>query len=287
MEKNTEVRSDVSCNTIKETSKSRSYLLTINNYEQVDIATLKTWKDITYCVWQIEKGKEETTHIQAAIYFKNARAFNTIKKWFPRAHIESSSCFERIRNYCMKEDSRVEGPWERGIKPEQGRRNDLEKIADDIKNGMKLEEIAEKNPETYIRYNKGLQALKNVYNKDREERPSVCWLWGLSGSGKTRSCYEAHKSVYIKDGTKWWDGYEQQEAIIIDDFDGLWPYRDLLRLLDRYPYQGQIKGGYVKINSPYIYITCEFCPERFWEGNEFTQIRRRIDYEIRVQGWYE
>lgn len=81
----------------------------------------------------------------------------------------------------------------------------------------------------------------------------------------------------------WWDGYEQQEAIIIDDFDGKWPYRDLLRLLDRYPYQGQYKGGYVKINSPYIYITCEYSPSFFWRGNEFAQIHRRLS-EIKHLG---
>jgi len=50
----------------------------------------------------------------------------------------------------------------------------------------------------------------------------------------------------------------------------------LLRLLDKYPYQGQIKGGYVKINSNII-ITCEFPPEYFWKGNELAQITRRIN----------
>jgi hypothetical protein len=64
---------------------------------------------------------------------------------------------------------------------------------------------------------------------------------------------------------------------VIDDFDGKWPYRDLLRLLDRYVYQGQIKGGYVHINSDYIIITCEHRPEEYWSGNELTQVRRRLD----------
>ena len=82
----------------------------------------------------------------------------------------------------------------------------------------------------------------------------------------------------MKDGTPWWDGYTNQDVILIDDFDGKWPFRDLLRLLDRYPYQGQIKGGYVKINSPHIYITCEFPPADIYQpGNELNQIIRRLD----------
>lgn len=120
--------------------------------------------------------------------------------------------------------------------------------------------------------------------KDRSEPPKVIWLWGKSGTGKTRRAVETCKTFYIKDGTQWWDGYEQQEAIIIDDFDGKWPFRDLLRLLDRYPYQGQFKGGYVKINSPYIFITCEYHPSYFWEGNELKQITRRVAEVAEVDG---
>ena len=52
-----------------------------------------------------------------------------------------------------------------------------------------------------------------------------------------------------------WDGYKQQEAIIIDDFDNTIPYRTLLRMLDRY---GQVNDGYEKLKSNqqsiYIYI---------------------------------
>lgn len=110
-----------------------------------------------------------------------------------------------------------------------------------------------------------------------------------------RQPVEKHKTYYIKDGTQWWDEYEQQEAIIIDDFDGKWPFRDLLRLLDRYPYQGQFKGGYVPINSPFIYITCEHPPDWFWgpmakapltgdrSANELAQMLRRIDEIVHVE----
>jgi len=132
-------------------------------------------------------------------------------------------------------------------------------------------------PEEYIKYHKGIEAFKSSLYSHRTEAPIVEWRLGLAGTGKTREPFDKHiDSVYIKDGTMWWDGYEQQEAIIVDDFDGHWPYRDFLRFLDRYPYQGQYKGGYHKINSKFLYITCEHPPEHFWSGNELAQIKRRI-----------
>jgi len=76
------------------------------------------------------------------------------------------------------------------------------------------------------------------------------------------------ENIYSKDNTPWWDGYRQQQVIMIDDFEDDIPYRTLLKMIDRYQYQGQIKGGYVHINSPQMVITCEFPPSHFWSGNK-------------------
>lgn len=256
--------------------KSRAWMVTINNYTEDDIERLKNIK-FSYLLWQKEVGKEcKTPHLHAFLYYKNPVVWP--KRFLPRARIEKVRSIVHCMKYCSKEETRVEGPWEIGEKPEQGRRKDLEAAAADyMANDEKT--FAEENPETFVRFYKGLRELKAVVSqthRDVNTPPSVIWLWGLAGVGKTRKAVETHKSFYIKDGTMWWDGYKQQEAIVIDDFDGKWPYRDLLRLLDRYEYQGQVKGGYVKINSPHIYITCEFEPEHFWKGNELAQVMRRI-----------
>jgi len=53
--------------------------------------------------------------------------------------------------------------------------------------------------------------------------------------------------------------------------------------LDRYRYQGQVKGGYVNINSPFIYITCEHPPSYYWSGNELDQITRRLTSVLEIK----
>lgn len=279
-------------------ARGRGFILTINQPDEEDEEKLKKDK-YQYLVYQYEMGdKTQKLHIQAFIYYHNALKWKTVKKRYQNAHIENSKHIRKCVNYCKKEKTRVEGrgPYEFGTMPEAGRRTDLETVAEEIKDGKKMSEIAEDNPEVFVRHFKGLKELKETFIKDRDKKPEVMWAFGVAGVGKTRWPYQTYpgKSIYIKDGTLWWNGYEQQDIILIDDFDGGWPYRDFLRLLDRYPYQGQFKGGYTKVNSPIIVITCEFPPEHFWgpeaikkegkednrEQNKLDQVLRRLD-EVR------
>lgn len=64
---------------------------------------------------------------------------------------------------------------------------------------------------------------------------------------------------------KWWDGYNGQAVVIIDDFryasvadHGGLSY--LLRILDRYDTKIEIKGGVRTFLAEYVIITCPFSP---------------------------
>lgn len=252
-------------------SRSRGWCFTLNNYSDKDEISIKTI-ECKYLIVGHEVGEGGTKHLQGYIEFENPQRLGGLKKLLEKAHWEARrGTPAEAAQYCKKE-----GNWhEKGELPKQGRRSDLEEAAALVQTGAPWAEIAQAHPATYVRYHRGLEAMKGTQYSDRKEPPEVIWLWGVTGSGKTREAVDC-ETFYIKDGTKWWDGYEQQVRIVIDDFDGVWPFRDLLRLLDRYPYQGQTKGGYVKINSPKIYITCEYPPDHWWSNNELAQMTRRI-----------
>lgn len=263
--------------------KSRGWFFTINNPKIADDNEIEKHKSqVRYMRWVLEKGNEcGTLHYHVIVYYKNPRVWP--RRFFKRASdIKPIWDMNGVLKYTEKDDTHVDGPWEYGEKPEQGRRTDLEEIATKaVSEGLK--KIADDHPAEFVRYHRGLKALIDSKLSHRTEKPKVLWLWGKSGTGKTKYAFDNYSEIYIKDGTPWWDGYEQQEVIVIDDFDGKWPFRDLLRLLDRYPYQGQVKGGYVKINSDII-ITCEFPPERCWAaGNTLEQVLRRIDEVIEMK----
>ena len=264
--------------------RSRNWCFTLNNYTLADVHEVDDWT-YTYMVIGLEVGDEKKTpHLQGYVEFANARWAGSVHEHFDgRAHWEiRKGTAQQAADYCKK-DGRFKEHGRMG--PGQGARSDLRAIGEAIMDGETLASVAREYPGTFIKFHKGFAALKHVSLQHRTDIPHVTWLWGAAGTGKTRTATENHESFYIKDGSHWWDGYEQQEAVVLDDFDGNHcDYRDFLRLLDRYPYQGQVKGGYVPVNSPYIYITCEHPPTMFWTGNELAQVTRRICEVIEVKG---
>lgn len=276
---NTEVTGNTSG---RSSVRNRNWMIT-----SFDEKEFKFYENLTieYEIYQIEVCPESgRRHKQGYVELKEAKPLTWMKNNISKtAHLEPrmGSQDEAI-NYCSKIDTRFQGPFERGVKKVQGKRNDLVEIQRKLKEKVSIKVIADEHFGTYIRYYRGVHTYQQLQSEHRTTKPQVFWRWGLTGTGKTRYCIEKHPLHYMKDGTKWWDGYDQQEAIIIDDFDGAWPFRDLLRLLDFNAYQGQTKGGYVKVNSPFIYITCEYAPEHYWNGNDLAQIMRRIDLVTEV-----
>lgn len=253
--------------------RSRNWCFTLNNWTDKEFDKIRMIP-CQYMIVGEEVGKEGTKHLQGFVVYENARTFRELKDLLgSRAHIEKckGTAMQNIE-YCSKECNF----FEKGTRPKgQGKRTDIDKMKELVKLKAPMKDIVmEAKSFQAVRF---AQIAMYYVQEDRVEKPKVYWRWGLAGVGKTKWVFDTYKDIYIKDGTMWWDSYMQNECICIDDFDGKWPYRDLLRLLDRYPYQGQIKGGYVKINSPYIVITCEHPPEWFWEGNELQQVLRRID----------
>jgi len=264
-------------------SKSRRWCYTLNNYSQDEVEELLSL-DVHYHVMGFEEGEEGTPHLQGFIIFKNARYFNALKKILSRAHWEETKGTSfQAAEYCMK-DKQFEEVGCRPHEGEAGRREDLYKVADAVKAGTFT---PAEFPVTYIKYNKGIAALQHALTEHRTEAPTACWLWGLSGRGKTELALSkcGAENSYIKDSTKWWDGYHQQQAIIVDDFrPDNWEFADLLRFLDRTAYQKESKGGWLKINSPYVFFTSAYPPSRFWSGNDYEQIVSRFSYVIEVTG---
>lgn len=252
---------------------------TLNNWTEEEFKSIGKWKGVKYLVVGKEVGENGTPHLQGYVEWKSTKLWTTVHNKLPRAHWEGKSNLstpKQAAEYCKK-DGKF---FEYGELSNQGERSDLNKIRDLIREGVIMEEIATENFSDFCRYHKAWEKYQNLLQKPRTQGSKIFWSFGESGTGKTQFAVSnnSENSMFIKDGTMWWDGYTQQDKIIIDDFDGKWPYRDFLRLLDPrgLAYQGQVKGSFVNINSKEIYITCEHPPSHFWWGNELKQVTRRI-----------
>lgn len=264
-------------------SRHHSWVIVINNWTDSDLFGFKYLaKSAAYAIAGSEVGEKGTPHLQCFVRLNAALSLIALKKYLPRAKliVASGSDLEN-QKYCSKEGKVL---YEEGTPSVgQGARTDIKTIAKLIQDRkITLDELMFDYPDMYVKYSRSFEKMFNAVMVARTTPPFVYWRWGLAGTGKTRYCVEKHASHYVKDNSPWWDGYLQQEAIIIDDFDNSIPYRMLLRMLDRYIYQGQVKGSYVQVNSPYIYITCEYPPSYFWSGNELEQVMRRLTSVLEI-----
>lgn len=91
-------------------TQSRKWVLTLNNYTVEEYATMIRWfetKKYEYIVGK-EVGDSGTQHLQVYIEKKGATRFSTLKKKFPRAHIEKAKG-SKDENfvYCSKDGDYV------------------------------------------------------------------------------------------------------------------------------------------------------------------------------------
>jgi len=255
---------------------AKSWCFTINNWAEKDIKLLTDFEK-SYLVYGKEMGESGTPHLQGYFSLKKASRLSALKKIFPTAHLEVAKDRDAAINYCMKD-----GDYTIIDNRKQGSRTDLLAVVETLKKGT-LSDVIDEHPETFIKYHSGIEKYSQRYQQERNFKPKVVWIHGPTGTNKTRTVVEKHKSLWISLNTlKWWDGYENQEACLIDDFRGdFCTFHELLRILDRYPYTVQVKGSTRKLNSKYMYITSCYPPHKVYETREdIKQLLRRIDLVI-------
>jgi RNA helicase len=171
----------------------------------------------------------------------------------------------------------------------KGKRNDIHVCADMIVKGCSLSDVAIEHPVAFARYHKGFTALKSIQIPKRTWKTKVLWYYGPTGTGKSYAANEeAGGEAYYKMGcNKWWDGYEGQEHVVIDDFRrDCCTFSELLRLCDQYPHRVEFKGGSCQFVAKCLWITANKPPKEMFvdhagkEREDLGQLLRRL-YEIK------
>jgi len=264
------------------TKRSRGWVFTINNpTSKINESNMKGY----YMVYQKEKGKKKgTPHFQGVIYFKSARMSKQVKKMLPRAYVDvMRGTLEQAEKYCTKEEGRLEGPWFSGEKPKgQGKRVDLDVVKEKLDGGSSEKEIASEHFGTWCRYYRAFNRYSMLTRGQRDFQTETLIYWGPPGSGKSKHAHElgGPEAYWLPrpapNSAVWFDGYEGQETVIIDEFYG-WVSRDLLcRLCDRYPFHVQTKGGAAVFVPKRIIITSNNPPDKWYSKLGLGPLVRRF-----------
>lgn len=242
-------------------TQSRKWLLTINNPTEKGFThdsireQLEKLKNIDYwCMCDEVGSKESTYHTHLFIYRQGAIRFNTVKKFFPTAHIDyCRGTAQENRDYCLKqgkykgtfkEETNLKETFEEsGDIPmeRQGQRNDLIDLYDMIKSGLTNYEILESNPEYMLNLDKiehCRQIVRAEKYKNNFRQLTVEYYFGKSGKGKTRSVMEkyGYENVHrITDYKHPFDNYKGQSVVVFEEFHSSLRIQDMLNYLDGYP----------------------------------------------------
>lgn len=299
-------------------TKYRKWMLTVQNPDpSEDFTKWMTEKveDIKRVVWSYEMGakeigvdnpaydeewhnagNEQGGNLHYQVYFETTKQYrvDAMRKKIGSHWLEQCYCPRSAENYCIKSDhTLVDGPWEFGEPSKQGDRSDIKRAVKIIEKDKDLKRVAEEEPVAYVKFNKGLEKLQSIrrLTKQRKWRTELHILWGVSGSGKTYTAFkEGGEDVYKLDepnaekGALWWDGYEGQETVIIEEFEksSFIQLGQFLQLADEYPMNVQVKGGSKAFLSKKIYVTANEHWETWWGGRlmrnstEYQALQRRI-----------
>lgn len=173
--------------------------------------------------------------------------------------------------YCTKEDAQ---PFQFGICPPdefylsqiskqgQGHRSDIMLAHDIYKAGGTVVDVAQQLPEVYVRHTQGIKSLYYLLLPKPVplEKLDNEWIYGPPRVGKSRSVRFHNPDLYLKNKSKWWDGYMNQHAVLIDEFSPYYSYMadDLKNWADHYEFTCEVKGAMITIRPKRIIVTSNY-----------------------------
>lgn len=252
----------------------RNFTFTLNNYvEKPELAMALDQVACKYMVYGKEVGEQGTPHLQGHVTFKSATSESSARKKLQGCHVEVAKAPIKSIEYCKKDGEFVE----RGIAPmsqqakgvaggeaEQERWTAIRLAAEEGRFDDIPAQIRFTQDLCIDRHRqRGLNKRKLVDTTEQHQ-----WYCGPSGTGKSRKAREENPDAYLKNCNKWWDGYEDQEVVLIEDFDKRHDVlcHHLKIWADRYPFNAEVKGaGTGCIRPKKIIVTSNYHPNEIWE----------------------
>ena len=244
-------------------TQSRKWSLVINNPQECGldhgaiVEILRKFSPAYFCMAD-EIATTGTYHTHIFLYSPSPIRFSTIKNRFPTAHIDKTyGSAKENRDYIRKE-----GKWAETDKAEtkvpdtflewgdmpaekEEKTPQMYKLIQEVRDGISTANIIEGSPNLAFRV-RDIDTLRQTLLSDRyasENRKIEVWyIFGASGTGKTRGIYERHNAKDICRITNYrngrgisFDGYTGQDVLVFEEFHSQIPIEDMLNYLDIYP----------------------------------------------------
>lgn len=261
--------------------QGRRWCWTLNNPSEAEITNVRLLADSTvYTVFGHEVGAEGTPHLQGFTVYSATKRLAAVKKDIPRAHWETTKgTNQQAGDYCKKDGNYEEfGTMPAPRQAAGGRESQRWADAYAAAQAGNTDVIP---GDIMLRSYRTIKEVVRDHMKHPDDVENVCglWLWGPPGVGKSRKAREDFPDFFNKPCNKWWDGYQGEPVVLLDDFDP--SHRVLGHHLkiwaDRYAFIGETKGSSRAIRPHRIVVTSQFSPDTIWadDADTLAAIRRR------------
>lgn len=265
-------------------TRAKGWCFTINNPTGWDDADIEKVKEVCeYIVIGKEKGEEGTPHYQGFVRFKHAQTFLRVKTLLQRAHIEKQKgTAAQAADYCKKE-----GDFEEFGEPPKSVSNNGQRTKQMWKNVItwaedgEIQRIKDEYPHIFFLHFKRIEQLRTRSMGILSGDLSNEWWVGPTGTGKSRRLWELHPDHYSKSLNKWWDGYNNEDIVAMEEMDpdhGKYIGHFVKIWADRYPFSPETKGGHLKKIRPkkIIILSNYSIDECFPREQDRNPIKRRF-----------
>lgn len=269
--------------------QSTKWCFTLNNWTLSEYAHIIAWQSmahVRYLVVGKELGAQMTAHLQGYVVFSSNKRLSALRTYLPRAHWEAArGNHAQAADYCKKDGDFVEyGDVPLGRQAAGGR--ERQRLADsyELAKQGRFDEVP---GDVMLRMYRSVHQVAQDHMRHPDDLEDVCgvWIWGEAGCGKSSAARRRFPDFFNKPINKWWDGYQDEEAIILDDFDKSHHVlgHHLKIWADRYAFVGERKGGSRPLRPRYIVVTSQYSPEDIWDDEETRAAIRRRYHVIHMQ----
>ena len=276
----------------KKSHTNRRLIFTILNYTSEDLERFhllaSSLEEHNYIVYGLEIAPETSTpHIQGYIELNSKQRYSYLHKYFNftrdgkllKFHAEPANGTAAENKKYVSKDGEF---YEYGEPITQGSRTDLRNIKEAIKQNPKQLKAVVDEYGNNLQQLKYAEALPRYYLPERDPKnpPTVYWIFGPTGIGKTKLVYDTFDDVCSVSSYDWLGtGYNQNECFLLDDFrEFSLQFEQVLKLTDRYPYTLFFKGSQIPLNSPFIIFTSPYSIEQTFTSTkeDLRQLKRRV-----------